>query len=141
MVFNTQKGLFNYLHFLFRVAAVLAVFQQDIRMDTILQGLSHVICYLDDMHITDATEHLTNLVTVLCRLSNHGLRLKQDSIENLGHYIDTTGIHTATSKIEAISREPTLKNVSELHYFLGMLNYYGKSIPNLIANYTHNMPY
>ena len=79
MVFSTQKGLFKYLHLLFRVASILAVFQQGIRMDTILQGLSYVICYLDDMHITDATEHLTNLVNVLCRLSNYGLRLKQEN--------------------------------------------------------------
>ena len=138
VVINTQKGLFKYLRLPFGVASALALFQQ--AMDTILQGLSHVICYLDDILITGATheEHLTNLAEVLSRLSNHGLRLKQekcsfmqDSIEYLGHHIDTTGIHTATSKVEAISKAPSPKNVSELRSFLGMVNYYGKFIPNL----------
>ena len=41
------------------------------------------------------------------------------------------GIHTATSKVEAISRAQTPKNVSELRSFLGMVNYYGKFIPKL----------
>ena len=94
VVINTQKGLFKYLRLPFGVASALALFQQ--AMDTILQGLSHVICYLDDILITGATheEHLMNLAEVLSRLSNHGLRLKQekcsfmqDSIEYLGHHI------------------------------------------------------
>ena len=59
MVINTQKGLFKYLHLPFGVASAPAVFQQ--AMDTILQGLSHVICYLDDILIIGPTheEHLT----------------------------------------------------------------------------------
>ena len=140
VVINTQKGLFKYLHLPFGVASAPALFQQ--AMDTILQGLSHVICYLDDILITGETheEHLTNLAEVLSRLSNHRLRLKQekcsfmqDSIEYLDHHIDTTGIHTATSKVEAISRAPAPKNVSELQSFVGMVNYYGKFIPNLVG--------
>ena len=136
VVINTQRGLFKYLRLPFRVASAPALFQQ--AMDRILQGLPHVICYLDDILITGAAqeEHLTNLAEVLRRLSNQGLRLKQEkcsffqeSIEYLGHYIDTTGIHTAKSKVEAISRAPTPKNVGELRSFLGMVNYYGKFIP------------
>ena len=139
VVINTQKGLFKYLRLPFGVASTPALFQQ--AMDTILQGLSHVIYYLDNILITDATheEHLMNLAEILIsRLSNHGLRLKQekcsfmqDSIEYLGHRIDTTSIHTSTSKLEVISRAPTPKNVSELRSFLGMVNYYRKFIPNL----------
>ena len=138
MVINTQKGLFKYLRLPFGVASAPAIFQQ--AMDTILQGLSHVICYLDDILITGPTheEHLTNLAEVLSRLSNHGLRLKQekcsfmqDSIDYLGHHIDATGIHTATSKVEAITKAPAPKNTTQLRSFLGMINYYGKFIPNL----------
>ena len=138
VVINTQKGLFKCLRLPFGVAS--APFQQ--AMDTILQGLSHVIFYLDDILITSATheEHSMNLAEVLSRLSNHGLRLKQekcsfmqDRIEYLGHHIDTTGIHTSTSKVEAISRAPAPKNASELRSFLGMVNYYGKFILNLAS--------
>ena len=52
------------------------------------------------------------------------------SIWAITYSVDTTGIHTATSKVEAISRAPAPKNVSELRS-LGMVNYYGKLIPNL----------
>ena len=48
-------------------------------MDTILQGMEHIICYLDDILITGVTdeEHLQNLDTVLSRLKEHGLQLKK----------------------------------------------------------------
>ena len=57
----------------------------------------------------------------------------QDSIEYSGHHIDTTGIHTTTSKVEAIAKAPAPENVTQLRSFLGMINYYGKFIPNLAA--------
>ena len=83
---------------------------------------------------------MTNLTEVLSRLSNHGLRLKQEicsfmqnSIEYLGHHIDATGIHTAISEVEAIAKAPAPKNATQLHSFLGMINYYEKFILNLSA--------
>ena len=121
--------LSTYLRLPFGGASALALFQQ--AMDTIPQGISYVICYLDDILIIGETqeEHLTNLAEVLRRLSNNELRLKQekcsflqDSIEYLGHYIDTTSINTVKIKVEAIARAPTPKNVSELRSFLGMVN-------------------
>jgi len=78
-------------------------------MDTILQGLPHVICYLDDILVTGSTsqEHLHNLAVALERLLQHGLRLKeekcsfmQDSVDYLGHHIDTQGVYTASSKVD-----------------------------------------
>ena len=67
VVISTQKGLYKYLRLPFGVASAPAVFQQ--AMDTILQGLSHIICYLDNILITGSTheEHLTNLAEVLSR--------------------------------------------------------------------------
>ena len=79
-------------------------------MDQILQGMDHVTCYLDDILITGATEreHLANLTEVLRRLSQHGVRLRQekcrfwqDSVEYLGHLIDAKGLHTTDSKLRA----------------------------------------
>ena len=46
MVINTLKDLFKYTHLLIDIAAALAVLQQT--MDTVLQGLMGVVCYLDD---------------------------------------------------------------------------------------------
>jgi len=135
---NTQKGLYRYLRLPFGVSSAPAVFQK--AMDTILQGLPQVICYLDDILVTGSTpqEHLHNLAVVLERLSQHGLRLKeekcsfmQDSVDYLGHHIDAQGVHTASSKVEAITKAPAPKNVTELRSFLGMVNYYGKFLHNL----------
>ena len=55
----------------------------------------------------------------------------QNAVEYLGHRIDAHGVHAAPSKVEAIQHAPTPRNVTELRSFLGMINYYGKFIPNL----------
>ena len=111
---HTQKGLYRYLRLPFEVASTLAVFQK--AMDVLLQDLPHVICYLDDILVTGSTtqEYLQNLAVVLERLSQHGLRLKeekcsfmQDSVDYLGHHIDAQGLHTSTSKVEAFTRAPS----------------------------------
>ena len=130
---NTQRGLYKYLHLPFGVSPTPVVFQK--AMDVILQGLPQVICYLDDILVTGSTpeEHLKNLSEVLDRVSKHGLRLKrekcyfmQDKVEYLGHCIDATGVHTSPIKVEVISKAPAPKNVMELRFFLGMINYYGQ---------------
>ena len=49
-------------------------------MDTILQGMDGVICYLDDILMSGKSEaeHLANLNRVLQKLKEHGLRIKKD---------------------------------------------------------------
>ena len=49
----------------------------------------------------------------------------------LGHTISAEGLRTADSKVEAIVRAPAPKNVTELHSFLGLVNYCAKFRPNL----------
>jgi len=48
-------------------------------METVLQGIPHVICYIDDILITGANnaDHLRNLASVLQRLQHYGFRLKK----------------------------------------------------------------
>ena len=60
MVINTHKGLYQYTRMPFGISSAPAIFQHV--MDTILQGLSNVLCYLDDILITGATdqEHVRN---------------------------------------------------------------------------------
>ena len=135
---NTHQGLYRYTRLLFGVTSAPAIFQW--AMDSILQGMSHVICYIDDILITGTTvsEHDSNLEEVLKRLQKHGVCLKhekcyffQDSIEYLGHHISADGVHTIKEKTRAISEVPEPRNVQELRSFLGLLNYYLKFIPNL----------
>ena len=100
-------------------------------MDSILQGLDGVICYLDDIMVTGSfeSEHLDNLFRCL---REHGVQVKRnkctfmkDSVQYLGHQIDAQGLHTTA---------PIPKNVQELRSFLGLLNYYGRFIANLIPD-------
>ena len=58
---NTHKGLFQYTRLLFGVSSAPAIFQRT--MENLLQGLEHVVVYLDDILITGQTEeeHLANL--------------------------------------------------------------------------------
>ena len=79
----------------FGVASAPAVFQR--AMDSILQGIAQVICYLDDIPITGHTveEHNAHLEEVLKRLQEHGVKLKQEkccfsveAVEYLGYRVD-----------------------------------------------------
>ena len=135
---NTHKGLYRYARLPFGVASAPALFQRT--MDVILQGMKHVMCYIDDILVTGANEkeHLNHLEEVLKRLQHHGLKVKkdkcalfQDSVEYLGHRIDSSGIHTTGSKVEAVLKAPAPKNVQELRSFLGLLHYYGRFIQQL----------
>ena len=83
-------------------------------------------------------EHLVNLRKVLQNLQNHGIRAKkaqctflQTSVQYLGHMIDADGLHATDAKVDAIVHASSPKNVAELRSFLGLLNYYGRFIPNL----------
>ena len=75
---NTRLGLFRYTRLPFGIASAPAIFQRT--METILQGVKHVQCYIDDILITGSNEekHLQNLEEVLKRLSQYGIRVKED---------------------------------------------------------------
>ena len=80
----------------FGIASAPAIFQRT--MDTLLQGMEGVMCYIDDILVTDKSqdEHLHQLEEVLTRLQKHGLKVGknkysflQPSVEYLGHQIDS----------------------------------------------------
>ena len=58
---NTHQGLFRYTRLPFGIASAPAIFQST--METILQGLTNVQCYIDDIMVTGTSEqeHLHNL--------------------------------------------------------------------------------
>ena len=137
VVVNTHRGLYHYTRLPFGIVSAPALFQHV--MDQILQGMEKVTCYLDDILITGKSdeEHLMNLSEVLQRLQNHGVRIKLekcrfmvDSVEYLGHRVDSKKLHTTDNKLKAIGDEPPPRNAQELRAFLGLFNYYGRYIPN-----------
>ena len=118
---NTHQGLYRYTQLPFGIASAPAIFQRT--MDTILQGIPHVQCYIDKILITAATEeeHFQNLEEVLKCLQRHGISIKrskcvfsQEAVEYLGHRINREGLHTTTKKIEAIQLAPRPKNQLQL---------------------------
>ena len=135
---NTHKGLFQFNRMAFGVASAPAIWQRT--MDTILQGIPNVQCFLDDIVAAGGNmeEQLHLLETVLKRLEQYGLTINkkksiffQRQIEFCGHVIDAQGLHKTTEKIQAIVESPKPMNVSQLRSFLGMVNYYRKFHPNL----------
>ena len=134
---NTPQGLYRYTRLPFGIASAPAVFQRT--MDTILQGVPGVACYIDDIIVTGKTldEHMEHLEEVFKRLLRHGVRVNRtkcrflkSSVNFLGHRIDAEGIHPLQEKLSAILQVPAPKSVQELRSFLGLINYYGKFIPN-----------
>ena len=135
---NTHRGLYQYTRLPFGIASAPAIFQR--AMDTILQGMSGVLCYLDDTLIVgkNKEEHLATVEEVLKRLQNEGLRVNKGkccflttSVQYLGHRIDANGIHATGEKLDAVLMAPVPSSVPQLRSFLGMINYYSKFIPNL----------
>lgn len=55
----------------------------------------------------------------------------QDKITYLGHIISPQGLEKNTDKVEAISKTPIPRNLTEVRAFVGMINYYSRLIPNL----------
>ena len=135
---NTHKGLFCYNRLPFGIASAPSIFQRV--MDTLLQGIPGVCVYIDDILVSGRSEeeHLAHLAEVLKRLADSGMRLKREkcsfllsSVEYLGHVISSEGLKTSDSKVKAVSNAPVPTNVSELRSFLGLVNYYGKFLPDL----------
>ena len=128
---NTHQGLYEHIRLPLGIAASASAFFQK-AMDLILQGVPPVACYIDDILITGANqqEHLQNLRELLDRLNLHNLQITKakcefmkQSVEYLGHSIDSQGLHTMPAKVEAIQQTPELENVQQLRSFL---NFYGK---------------
>lgn len=132
---NTHKGLFVYNRLCFGINSAVSIFQRI--METLMKDLN-VVVYLDDLLVMgrDETEHLTNLDRVLQRLQENGLRVKESKcefgktqIEYLGHVLDEKGVYPSQDKVRAIHKAPAPTNVKELRAFLGLVNYYGRFVP------------
>ncbi|XP_055345223.1 uncharacterized protein K02A2.6-like [Paramacrobiotus metropolitanus] len=148
VVVNTHKGLFRYNRLPFGVASGPSIFQQIV--ERILQGCEGVAVYLDDIIVNGATEeeHLRNLEKVLQQLEENGLtrkqtmcRFMQESVEYLGFVVDSRGRHISRDRAKALLDMDEPRNVSELRAFLGLVNHYGKFLPDVSTkcNVYHNL--
>ena len=111
-------------------------------MDTVLQGLTCVFVYLDDILVasTSQKEHLRDIRTVCGRLRDFGLVVKLENclfgvktIDFLGHRVSKQGSIPLPSKVKAIEEFPKPNTVKGLQKYLGMVNFYHRFIPHAAA--------
>ncbi|KAA0061209.1 uncharacterized protein E5676_scaffold157G00320 [Cucumis melo var. makuwa] len=100
----------------------------------------HIECYVDDLVVKSKKKcnHLKDLKLVLDRLRKYQLRMNPlkctfgvTSGKFLGFIVRHRGIEVGHSKIDAIQKMPSLKNLHELRRLQGCLAYIGRFISNL----------
>ena len=112
-------------------------------MDAILGDIPHVFVYLDDILVAspNKAEHLKDLRKVFEILDQNGLTINRkkcvfgkDSLDFLGHFVDSTGIRPQKEKVEAILTTKSPTTVKELRRFLGAINYYRRFVKAAAAH-------
>ena len=138
LALNTCKGLLGTKRLCFGIKTAPAQFQAI--MDKILAGIDNVFIYFDDILLSTSSqeEHLKTLSLVFERFEKYNVKVNgakcqfyKDNVEYLGHNLSSEGIRPLSNKVDGILNAHTLASVSELKSFLGMLNNYGKFLPNL----------
>nr|XP_039248050.1 uncharacterized protein K02A2.6-like [Styela clava] len=135
--FMTPIGRFCYERLPFGISSAPEHFQR--RMCDILIDLLIGICSMDNVlvHGRNQEEHDKILDAVLKKIAKAGLTLNdkcqfsRQKLKFLGFMIDSEGVHPDPQKVMAISKMPAPTNVSELRFFLGMVNQLGKFSRNL----------
>ena len=135
---TTPWGLFNFKRLSMGLSNSAQSFQR--LVDTVLQDMDNIFCYLDDILLfsSSMSDHLKTMEELLSRLAKAGLTLAlpkcefgQESLDFLGYTVDRNGIRPIQKKIAAIEKYPTPTSQKQVLAFLGCLNYYRASLPNL----------
>jgi hypothetical protein len=131
----TPFGLFEFLRMPFWLKNDGMTFQR--LMDSILNGLSFVFVYLDDILIASPRQesHRRHVAEVLRILQENGLLINAGkctfavaSVEFLGHQVTATGIKPLADRVAAIKQFPRPSNVRELQAFLCLFNFYRRFV-------------
>ena len=144
LILNTLKGFKQPTRMPFGVKTAPKIFQAAI--DRLIQGMDGkgpipgVVCVVDDICVTGATfeEHIDNLIELLTRLSDAGLRLNPDkckfyqkNVKFLGKIVDKDGHRMDPANLEAITDMPAPTNRHTLRSFLGHMSYIQKHVADL----------
>jgi hypothetical protein len=139
LALSTHRGVLRQKRLPFGISSAPGYFQEI--MEQLTQDLPGVAVYLDDILVSgsDASSHLHNLSRLLQRLTDRGLRCRQEkccfaqpTVEYLGHKLTTRGVAKGV-KADAIQEMPPPTTVTELRSFLGSTQFYSKFMPNLSA--------
>ena len=134
---TTPFGNFEFLFMLFGLRNAASTFQRFI--DKVVRGLNFFFVYVDDLLVASDTEenhvkHLSQLFEWFGVFHVHINADKwvfgQNSLEFWGHLIDSNGIQPLSTMVEAIQKILPPTSLHQLCYFLGMVNFYRRFIPN-----------
>ena len=126
--------VWDYLPFGLRNSA--QCFQRHI--NHITSDLDFVVVYLDDVLVfsPDDETYLLHLRKLFERFSKYSLTINLqkckfgvNSIDYLGHHIDSSGITPLSKKLTAIQNFPKPSNMRQLRRFVRMIAFYKKFIP------------
>lgn len=134
---TTPFGLFEFTRMPFGLRNAAQTFQRF--MDQVLRGLNFVFVYIDDVLVasTSLEQHKHHLELIFDRFQSFGITINPEKcvfasshLDFLGHRIDSHGIRPLPDKATAILDYPLPQSTKSLRRFLGMVNYYGRFIPN-----------
>ena len=109
-------------------------------MKQVLKGTPNVLVYLDDILMAAETREQLALTwkTVSEKLKTEGMKIKEEKsikeareIEWLGYHISAEGRRPSKEKIDYIQGLEAPRNVKQVRQLMGVINYYGRYIPNL----------
>ncbi|XP_033739131.1 uncharacterized protein LOC117326489 [Pecten maximus] len=133
--FITPFGLYEFTVMPFGMKTAPATFAR--LMTQLLQGLSHVLAYFDDIiiHSNSWEEHMQDVQAVMGRLREYGLTIRpskcslgQEEVRCLGHLVGGGKIQADPDKIKAMIEFPLPITKKQVRGFLGMTGYYRKFI-------------
>ena len=111
-------------------------------IDEVLCGLTFAYAYIDDVLIASSSEkeHKHHLQLIFERFKEYGVLLHPSkcelvatSLQFLGHIISSEGIRPSdTTKVSAIREFPHPSSQRQLKEFLGLVNFYHRSIPHSV---------
>jgi len=135
---STPFGLYRYSKLPFGVKQSPAIFQKYI--EKLFQGIDGVEIYQDNFYVhgKDKSEHDKRLKEVLHRLNDNKLKINKEKskfnlseLNVLGTIIDGKSARPHPDKIKIIKDFPVPKSVSEVRSFLGVIEFYGRFVPDL----------
>ena len=133
----TPFGLFEYLVMTYGLRNAGQTFQRYVHQA--LGDLDFVFSYIDDILIASLNEeeHERHLRVVFERLQQYSMRINlekcqfgKSEIEFLGHVVNGQGVKPTPEKVKAITDYPLPSTICDLRRFLGMVNFYRRSLPH-----------